>query len=117
MRSLCCATRIVALCLPLMLLAGGRAWADADDAKSELGTNAAMKYWQAFGLLPALNKEQEKLVHEWKTAPLDAAALKLIDESQGSREYLLRGAKLQHCDWSLDYDDGIFLRLPYLPKS
>jgi hypothetical protein len=117
MRSPCFATRIVAFCLPLALLAGGRAWADADEAKSELGANAAMKYWQAFALLPALNKDQEKLVQDWKTVPIDAAALKLIDESQGSREYLLRGAKLQHCDWSLDYDDGIFLRLPYLPKS
>lgn len=117
MRSACYATKIVALCLPLALLAGSRALADADDAKSELGANAAMKYWQAFALLPALNKEQEKIVQDWKTVPLDAAALKLIEESQGSREYLLRGAKLSHCDWSLDYDDGIFLRLPYLPKS
>ena len=28
-----------------------------------------------------------------------------------------RGAKLPHCDWSLDYQDGPFLRLPYLPKA
>ena len=28
-----------------------------------------------------------------------------------------RGAALPRCDWSLDYEDGIFLRLPYLVKA
>ena len=76
-----------------------------------------MKYWQAFALLPTLDKDQEKLLEQWNKVPLDAAALKLIERSRGSREYLHRGAKLPRCDWSLDYEDGLFLRLPYLPKA
>ena len=76
-----------------------------------------MKYWQAFALLPTLDKDQEKLLQEWNKVPLDAAALKLIDGSRMSLVYLHRGAKLPRCDWSLDYEDGIGLRLPYCPKS
>ena len=76
-----------------------------------------MKYWQAFALMPTLDKDQEKLLEQWSKVPLDAAALKLIEMSQGSLEYLHRGAKLLRCDWSLDYEDGSFLRLPYLPKA
>jgi hypothetical protein len=111
------ALKLGAFCASLALFAAEPAPALTADANSELGANAAMKYWQAFALLPALTKDQEKLVQEWNKVPLDAAALKLIDDSQGSRDYLLRGAKLAQCDWSLDYDDGIFLRLPYVSKS
>jgi hypothetical protein len=91
--------------------------AQAQDARPDLGANAAMKYWQAFALLPILDKDQEKLLEQWNKVPLDAAAQKLIDKSRISRVYLHRGAKLQRCDWSLDYEDGIFLRLPYLVKA
>jgi hypothetical protein len=87
--------------------------AQAPDAR----TNAAIRYWQAFGLMPNLDKEQEKLVHEWETTPLDAAANKIIDQSRGALDYLHRGAKLDHCDWGLDYDDGIRLMLPHAGKA
>lgn len=60
---------------------------------------------------------QEKLLHEWNKVPLDATALKLIDSSRSSRMYLHRGARLQRCDWSLDYQDGIGLLLPHLAKA
>lgn len=91
--------------------------AQAQDAKSDLGANAAMKYWQAFGLMPTLDKDQEKLLSDWYKVPLDDAALKLIKASEKSRLYLHRGAKLSRCDWSLDWDDGMDLMLPYLAKS
>ena len=109
--------KMIALCLSLALFLPSRASAAVGDATPESGSNAALKYWQAFAVLPTLNPSQEKIVQEWSKVPLDAAALQLIEQSQGSREYLLRGAKLDRCDWSLDYDDGIFLRLPYLSKS
>jgi hypothetical protein len=95
----------------LALLAPSPAAAQAPDA------NAALKYWQAFALLPALDKDQEKLLQEWNKIPLDAAALKLIDRSAQSRVYLHRGAKLSRCDWSPDYEDGLRLALPFLGKS
>jgi hypothetical protein len=91
--------------------------AQAPDAKLEPSANAAVQYWQAIALMPSLDKDQEKLLGEWDKAPLDAAALKLIDASRNSLMYLHRGAKLKHCDWGLDYDDGISLLLPHLAKA
>ena len=48
---------------------------------------------------------------------LKGAVLKVIAASENSRVYLHRGARLRRCDWSLDYADGINLRLPYLSKA
>src|SRR5262249_4298683 len=42
--------------------------AQAPAPKSDLGDNAALKYWQAFGQLPPLDKDQEKLLQDWRTA-------------------------------------------------
>ena len=105
------------LFLPLSLFTPNPAAAQTPDAKPDLGANAAMKYWQAFALLPTLDRDQEKLLQEWSKVPLDAAALKLIDGSQMSLVYLHRGAKLRRCDWSLDYEDGIGLPLTYCPRA
>ncbi|MBI3468728.1 MAG: hypothetical protein HY000_37470 [Planctomycetes bacterium] len=91
--------------------------AQAPDAQSDLAANAAVQYWQAFALMPALDKEQEKLLENWATVPLDAAAMRLIDSSAQSRIYLHRGAKRQRCDWGLDYSDGMTLMLPHLAKA
>jgi hypothetical protein len=102
---------LVALLLPLALFRPAPAAAQTPDA------NAALKYWQAFVLMPTLDKDQEKLLGEWNTAPIDEAARKLIAASEKSRLYLHRGAKLRQCDWSLDYQDGMELLLPYLAKS
>lgn len=79
--------------------------------------NAAMKYWQAFGLMPTLTKDQEKILHEWDKTPLDAAARKLIAQGKNSLKYLHRGAKLARCNWSLDYEDGVMLLLPHAGKA
>jgi hypothetical protein len=99
------------LALGLGLAVLGSARAQAPD------TNAALKYWQAFGLLPTLDKDQEKVVEDWSKVPLDAAARKVIDQSRNSVKYLRRGAKLDRCDWAPDYEDGIGLLLPHLVKA
>ena len=107
----------IAILLSLALIRPSIATAQAPDAQAEVAANAAMKYWQAFALLPPLDKDQERLLEQWNKVPFDAAALDLIEKSRGSREYLHRGAALGRCDWSLDYEDGIFLRLPYVSKA
>src|SRR5947208_3375802 len=76
-----------------------------------------MKYWQALGLMPTLAKDQEKMLHDGEKVPLDAAALKLIDQGRMSLQYLHRGAKSPYCDWALDYEDGISLLVPHAPKA
>jgi hypothetical protein len=103
--------------LSLALLTPSPAPAQPKETKPDLAANAALKYWQAFALLPTLDKDQQKIVQEWNKAPLDAAALKLIDKSRMSRLYLHRGAKLPNCDWSLDEEDGLNMLLPHLGRA
>jgi hypothetical protein len=67
--------------------------------------------------MPSLDKQQEKMLEDWNKTRLDAAALKLLDASETSLLNLHRGAKLPRCDWSLDYEDGIWLPLPHLHKG
>src|SRR5947209_3896085 len=67
--------------------------------------------------MPSLDKDQEKVVHGWETVPLDAAAKKVVDQSSAALDYLHRGAKLDKCDWGLDYDDGIRLLMPHAGKA
>ena len=107
-----------AIFLSLTLFPLSLAPAQAPDAKPDLGANAAMKYWQAFGLLPTLDNDREKILQHWNEVSLhNEAALKLIAESRMSRVYLHRGANLPRCDWSLDYQDGMGLHLTHCPKS
>lgn len=79
--------------------------------------NAALQYWQAFAMLPALDAEQEKLLENWADAPLDDAARKVLTDSQASLMFLHRGGKRSRCDWGLDYNDGVSLYLPHLAKA
>lgn len=83
-----------------------------------LNDNAALQYWQAFSQMPALDKDQEKLLAEWRTAPLDDPAVqKIVDQSRASLRFLHRAARMKHCDWGLEYHEGISLMLPHLAKS
>jgi hypothetical protein len=109
--------KLLTLLLPLALFRPGPAAAQAPDAGTDLAANAALKYWEAFALVPALDADQEKLLGDWSKVPLDAAALKLLAASEKSLLYLHRGAQLRRCDWSLDYQDGMELLLPYLAKA
>jgi hypothetical protein len=91
--------------------------ARAQDAHPDLGANAALKYWQAFAFLPTLDKDQQKLLEDWNKVPLDGAAQALIDRYRLSRADMHRAANLHRCDWAEDYDEGIRMLLPHLPKS
>jgi len=85
---------------------------------SDLAANAAIQYWQAFSQMPTLDKDQEKIVAEWNKVSLDDPAVqKLIADSQSSLMYLHRAARLERCDWGLDYSDGIGMLMPHLAKS
>jgi hypothetical protein len=91
-------------------------WAQPAKDRPNLGANAAMKYWQAFEQMPH-GEDAQKLLEQWNTVPLDDPARKLIDKGQVSLVYLHRGASLERCDWSLDYEDGPTLLMPHLAKS
>src|SRR5579863_2632720 len=103
------------LCVTLLL--HSPAVAQSRDNQAGIGANAALKYWAGFALLPSLDDEQEKLLGDWRNVPFNATALSLIDRSRNSREYLFQGAKIDRCDWSLDYSQGVQLLMPHLVKS
>src|SRR5215212_180508 len=107
------------LALVLLSVTGLGAMAK-NQTKSELppvSDNAALQYWQAFAMLPALDAKQEKLLENWSEAPLDGAVSKLLDQSHPSLMFLHRAAKLKRCDWGFDYRDGISMLLPHLTKA
>ena len=101
-----------------VLLPCAFAMAQRPAGQSELGPNAALQYWQAFAQMPALSEEQQKILDEWSTVSLkDPAVEKLATEAHKSMMYLHRAARLERCDWGLDYDDGVSLLLLHLPKA
>lgn len=92
--------------------------AESADGKSALADNAALQYWQAFSQLPALGEDEQRVLGAWDTIDLaDPAVEKLLNGSQASLLYLHRAAQCKHCDWGLEYDDGIGLLLPHLAKG
>jgi hypothetical protein len=109
------AVRFVVLLLTVSVTSARSA--ETPDARSNVDTNAAMKYWEGFALLPTLDFDQERMLEAWNKTPIDVEAQALLQRSELSRRYLHRGARLSRCDWSLDYDDGIRLVLPHVPKS
>ncbi len=101
-----------ATCLSLTLLLLPRTPMSAD-TPADLGANAALKYWQAFALLPPLTKaERDRLVAECVTMPLDARARELVSRADYSLKMLHRGAALPHCDWGIGWEEGVDVRLP-----
>jgi hypothetical protein len=107
LRTLCLATTV--LVLPL-----GHASADAGGP--DLGGNASLKYWQAFAQLPKLtDAEQNKLMADYLTMPLDAHARELVTKTDYALRMMYQGAALPRCDWGIDWEaGGIEVLLPQL---
>jgi hypothetical protein len=85
----------------------------ADDRPADLNDNAALKYWRAFSLMPHLtHEEQDRLRREAQTAALDNRIKDLVSQSDAAFHELHHGAKLTHCAWSINVEDGVYLRLP-----
>src|SRR5262245_30265088 len=110
---------LLALALAASPMARGQApGGQAPDGRTELAANAALQYWMAFSQLPAIDKDQEKLLSEWTTSSAnDPAVNKLLGASHQSLMFLHRGAALKQCDWGLDYNDGISMLMPHLAKA
>jgi hypothetical protein len=90
--------------------------AQAPETKRAPTANAALRYWRAFDALSGLSKEQEKIVEEWRTTPLDQASAALVRDSAALKG-LHQGAKAPYCDWGLNYEDGVGMLLPHLARA
>jgi hypothetical protein len=103
--------RALFLAMTILFLPLGYASADAP---SDLGSNAALKYWQAFAQLPKLTgTEEQKLNAESLTMPLDARAREIVTKADYAMRMMHRAAALPRCDWGLGYEEGIELLLPH----
>jgi hypothetical protein len=105
------------LCLLVTAIAfsgSGLARADGD-----LGTNAALKYWQAFATLPKLTDGEEKaVVREANTMPLDAHVQELVKSAAYSLRLMHVGATVRPCDWSIVWkQEGSGTLLPQLSAA
>ena len=99
-----------------LVFSGGLVSAGEDSA---LGTNAALKYWQAFATLPKLtDAEQKVLTLEYATMPLDARARELVTNAEYSLRMMHRGASVRPCNWGIGWkEDGAETRLPQLSAA
>lgn len=107
-----------ALCLAMatLVLPPGLA---AADAPSDLGANAALKYWQAFATMPKFtDAEESRLIAEYLTMPLDAQAKESVSKAEYALRMMRHGARLPRCDWGIGWEeDGIEVLLPQMPAA
>jgi hypothetical protein len=109
---------IIAALLPISLLLAPLAQAQIPDSDPHTAGNAALQYWQAFVLMPTLDKEQEELVEKWSTVSLDDPQVaKLVENSRTSLMFLHRGAAMANCEWGLKYDDGMGMLMPHMSRA
>jgi hypothetical protein len=111
------AARLAAACSLLLALTPLAQAQDRAAAGPSLADNAALKYWQAFAQLPQWNEQQNRIIGDWSTVPLDADAQAVVDGSRAALLYLHRGAQRTNCDWGLDLDDGPGLLMPHVSKA
>src|ERR1700722_11687186 len=104
-----------ALCFSTVILALHSGHVRADSL-SDLGANAALRYWQAFATMPKFtDAEQNKLVAECLTMPIDGQARETLRKAEYALWMMHQGAMLPRCDWGIDWEaGGIEVLLPQM---
>jgi hypothetical protein len=106
-----------ASCLAMTVCGTLLGYALAEDTP-KCDANAALRYWQAFATLPRFtDAEGQKINAEALTMPLDGHAREIVTKAEYSLDVLQRGATLPRCDWGIDYEKGIYTRLPHVPAA
>jgi hypothetical protein len=106
------ARRFMTACVLLGLLApNGTARAAESDE------NAALVYWQAFALLPAVDDELEQLIKDAPTVNLDQRTEKLVQSSNSALVCMRRAVLMPNLQWGLDYSAGPHMVMPHLSKA
>ena len=104
--------RALFLATTLVVLSAEHAFANA---APDLSTNAALKYWQAFAMLPRFTDvEQKKIGAECLTMPLDAHAREIVNKAAYALRMMRDGAALPRCDWGIGWEEvGIEVHLTH----
>jgi hypothetical protein len=90
--------------------------------KSDLGDNAALRYWAAFGQMQdsAITDDEAKKLNSILegTAPYDDLEHKdLVEKNRPALETMARATALPRCDWGLDYQMGSDTPVDYARKA
>jgi hypothetical protein len=81
----------------------------------DLGSNAALRYWQAIAAMPKLSDADTKTLTDSKASIDDLR--RIASNAGGSIRLLQRGAAISAVNWGLDGEiDGPALLLPHLAK-
>lgn len=85
---------------------------------SNAAPNAAVIYWQAFAVMPALNDAQKQLLDAASTTgPIDEDLPPILVRYRVALHELQRARRVRSCDWQLDLAAGPHLQLPQLQKA
>ena len=84
---------------------------------AESDENAALVYWQAFALLPAVDQDREQLVKEAATVKLDQRTEELVQASKNALVCMRRATSIPELDWGLEYSAGPHMLMPHLSKA
>ena len=82
--------------------------------------NAAVNYWQAFGLMPEWTEEEKKLSESLPadfSESLPAGVKELTERSGAALAALGLATRVEKCDWQLDIAQGPMLVLPHVQKA
>ena len=82
--------------------------------------NAAVNYWQAFGLMPDWTDEEKALrdtIPSDLSMALPAGVKNLIVRSGTALNALELANRVEKCDWQLEESQGPSIALPHLQKA
>jgi hypothetical protein len=97
----------LSLSIPALLAAIASA-----DPPARQGSNAALKYWQAFATLPKLSDAEQQKLSEYLTSPWDAHAREILKKGEYSLKMLHQGAVIPRCDWEVSQEEGVNVLFP-----
>src|SRR5262249_17913973 len=87
-------------------------------AEEPAKANAALVYWQAFAMIPQLDKGQLKIVGDHSKVKLDKDVDKLLASCETSLRLMHRATTRAHCDWGVSVlEDGIYTLMPHMDRG
>ena len=95
-------------------VAAGRA-SGGEQTGVDLGSNAALDYWQAIHFASKLDPQQQKVLDDFDKVPLDDAAAKVVEAAGISINFARLGAQQPTCNWGHALErNGFTALLPHL---
>ena len=80
--------------------------------QSQLGENAALRYWSAFAQM------QDSAIMNGKIPGLDDPSVKeLLEKNKSALDTMYRGTLLPNCDWGIEYQLGARTPVEYVRKA